>query len=775
MDKPLRVLIAEDSEDDVLLIMHELRRGNYDPVFERVDTEEAMKAALTKQAWDIVISDHTMPQFNSFAALQILQKTGLDLPFIIVSGKIGEEMAVAAMKAGASDYIIKSNMARLAPVVDRELWDVEERAEKRRTEELLQQEKGRAQNYLDIAGVMLVALDADQKVTLINRRGREILGYEEEEIIGKRWVNNFLPERHRERLEDVFAKLTTADIEPVEYLENPVLTKSGEERIIAWHNTVLRDETGNIIGTLSSGEDITGRKQAEAALCRTEEKFRELYDHAPVGYHEYDGEGRITNVNRTDLEMLGYTADEMIGQPVWMFNVEEEEARERILAKLAGTLPPSRNLERTYIRKDGSAFPALCQDRLILDEKGGIKGIRCAIQDITERKRAEIEKASLQDQLRQSQKMEAIGRLAGGIAHDFNNLLTVIQGYSQLSLMGLEDGFLKESLLEVKEAAERAANLTRQLLAFGRRQIMEVKVVDINQIVKNLEKMLRRVIGEDIELFTILHKDIGQVKVDPGQLEQVLLNLVVNARDAMPDGGKIIIETTAVTLDETYASSHVAVKPGPYVMVAVTDTGVGMTQEVRERVFEPFFTTKEKEKGTGLGLSTVYGIVKQSNGNIWVYSEPGRGTTVKTYLPGVNEATEDWVRKSEEGVVSGRGETILVVEDEETVRRVTVKLLTRQGYRVFEARRWEEAIAICEEKEEPIHLILTDVVMPEMDGPQLMERLKKIRRDFKVIYMSGYTDGAISRLGILEKEIFFLQKPFTNESLLGKVREALDG
>jgi len=363
--------------------------------------------------------------------------------------------------------------------------------------------------------------------------------------------------------------------------------------MIAWYNTIIRDENGHIMGTLSSGEDITERKKAEEVLREKEEKFRELFDEAPVGYFEYDAQGRIVSVNHTELEMLGYTAEEMIGRPLWEFVVGQETVREHIAGKLAGTIPPDRGLERNYIRKDATTLPVLIGDRLLRDRDGKIRGIRSTIQDISGHKRAEEEKAALQEQLRQSQRIEAVGRLAGGVAHDFNNLLTVIKGYNQLSLIETKEGNpLKENLEEIKNASEKVADLTRQLLAFSRRQILEVKVLDLNMVLKDLDKMLRRLIGEDIQLITLLADDLGRVKTDPGWVEQMIVNLAVNARDAMPEGGKLTIETANVTLDEAYARGHIAVKPGRYVMLSVSDTRVGMTPEVRQQVFEPFFTTK---------------------------------------------------------------------------------------------------------------------------------------------------------------------------------------
>ena len=394
---------------------------------------------------------------------------------------------------------------------------------------------------------------------------------------------------------------------------------------------------------------------------------------------------------------------------------------------------------------------------------------------IIHRKRTEEEMAALQEQFRQSQKMEAIGQLAGGIAHDFNNLLTVIKGYSQLSLRELkETDPLSETLEEIKRAADRASDLTRQLLAFSRRQIMEMKVLDLNTVLQNLDKMLGRVIGEDIELVTLLAGDLGRVQTDPGQIEQVVMNLVVNAKDAMPKGGKLTVETANVDLDGAYARAHVAVKPGPYVMLSVSDTGVGMTPEVRERVFDPFFTTKEKGKGTGLGLSTVYGIVKQSGGNIWVYSEPGRGTTFKIYLPRVDEPLEEVAeRVVKEGLPRGN-ETILIVEDNEEVRKLSTRVLERQGYKVLAARDGSEALLLFENQKEPFHLVLVDVVMPGLSGRQTVDQLRAVCKGFKVLYMSGYTENSIVHHGVLDKAMHYIQKPFTIDGLVRKVREVLE-
>jgi len=536
------------------------------------------------------------------------------------------------------------------------------------------------------------------------------------------------------------------------------------------------DKEGNVAEVAILGFDITERKQTEEALRSSEEKYRTILENIEDGYYEVDIAGNFTFYNDSLCRILGYSRDEMIGMNDRQYT-DQENAKKLFQAfnKVYRTGEPAREFDWEIIRKDGARRRIEASVSLIKDSSGNRIGFRGLVRDVTERKQIEQEKANLEEQLRQSQKIEAIGRLAGGIAHDFNNLLTVIKGYSQLSLIEIKEGHpLKENIEEIKKAAEKAADLTRQLLAFSRRQILDMKVLDLNTLLKDLDKMLRRVIGEDIELITLLTEDLGRVKVDPGQIEQVVMNLVVNARDAMPSGGKLFIETANIELDEAYARAHVAVTPGRFVMISVSDTGVGMTPEVRDRVFEPFFTTKEKGKGTGLGLSTVYGIVKQSGGNIWVYSEPGQGTTLKIYLPLVDEPIEELREKVRIEEIPRGHEIILIVEDDEAVRKLAVQILEKQGYNALQAHQGDEALKICQHHKDRIHLILTDVVMPEMSGRQLVDSLKQVRQDFKVLYTSGYTDNAIAHHGVLEKGVNFIQKPFTFEGLARKVREVLD-
>jgi len=406
---------------------------------------------------------------------------------------------------------------------------------------------------------------------------------------------------------------------------------------------------------------------------------------------------------------------------------------------------------------------------------GKLTGVIEYVREITERRRTEEALKEKEEQLRQAQKMEAIGRLAGGVAHDFNNILTAVSGYSELLLMQLPPESQEHlEVQEIHKAAARAASLTRQLLAFSRKQVIQPRPLNLNEAISSLEGMLRRLIGEDIDLAVSPGEGLGLVLADAGQMEQVIVNLALNARDAMPRGGKLTLETANVDLDSSYARTHLDVEPGPYVMLAVSDSGQGMDAEVRSRIFEPFFTTKELGKGTGLGLSMIYGIVKQNRGHIWVYSEPGQGTTFKIYLPRMQQPVEADGLHLRPAVLAGGRETVLLVEDDEVVRRVVGKMLQRQGYQVLEVADGREALETSDTHPEPIHLILTDVVMPGMSGPELAVRVTQKYPEIKVLFMSGHTENTIVQHGVLEPGVDFIQKPFKYDDLMRRVREVLD-
>lgn len=493
-----------------------------------------------------------------------------------------------------------------------------------------------------------------------------------------------------------------------------------------------------------------------------------LFDTSPIAVNIIDLEGRVLRWNKAAEQIFGWTGSEVVGKFLPTLLPDEKVDFLAKLGRIVSGLERSNGEESRRLRQDGAVVIVNVWEDLLYDAGGGVRGIISLLADSSEKLR-------LEHQLRLAQRLEAVGQLAGGVAHDFNNLLTIISGYSDLALSQLNPkDSLRNNLEEILKAANRASSLTNQLLAFSRRQVLKPKVLDLNLIIADLERMMRRLIGENIDVITILKPDLGRVKADPGQIEQVIVNLAVNARDAMPEGGKLIIETSNAELDAGYASQHVGTKPGSYVVISVSDAGHGMDAETQAHIFEPFFTTREQGKGTGLGLATVYGIVKQSGGNIWVYSEPGHGTTFKIYLP-LLRRREDEAGPLPSPPAPGRGiETVLLVEDEERVRELVKEVLSKQGYTVLTAGNGEEGLAISQREPRRIDLLLTDVVMPRMSGRELAENLARARPPLKVLYMSGYTDNAILQKGMLDPEMKFIQKPFTPEALARKVREVLD-
>jgi PAS domain S-box-containing protein len=507
-----------------------------------------------------------------------------------------------------------------------------------------------------------------------------------------------------------------------------------------------------------------------SALDLQQMLLRKVIDTAPSLIFVKDWDGHFILANRAAAEIYGTSVEDLIGKTDADFNPNAEEVA-RFLEddrQVMDTQKPKLITEEPVTNPTTGITSWFQTIKVPLTLPGNLHHLVLGIgTDISQRR-------GLEEQLRQSQKIEAIGRLAGGIAHDFNNVLTAILGYSQILLsdMGADDP-RREDMQEIERAAERAAALTRQLLAFSRRQVLQPQILNLNELVGNLDNFIRRLIGEDIDLRTRLAPDLWMVSADAGQIEQVVMNLAVNSRDAMPAGGKLTIETANVPLDQEYARHHIAIVPGDYVMVAVSDTGMGMDEETRNRLFEPFFTTKGPGKGTGLGLSTVYGIVKQSGGNIWVYSEPGRGSTFKIYFPRSSGTAVESGAKVKPTTTRGT-ETVLLTEDEDGVRQLASKVLRGLGYVVLEARSGREAVSVTEAFTGNIHLLLTDVVMPEFSGSELAQRIGVMRPGIKVLYMSGYTNEAIIHHGVLASNIAYLQKPFTPDVLARKVREVLE-
>lgn len=506
-------------------------------------------------------------------------------------------------------------------------------------------------------------------------------------------------------------------------------------------------------------------KRSEEALRRSEASYRSLIEGAAYGIYRSDMTGNLLEVNPALVEILGYASEaELLSRNLAADVYADPAERARLIAE-HDKQDRFRGVEVNWKRKDGSILAVRLTGRPVVDEKGQLEYFEGIVENVAERR-------ALEEQLRQSQKMEAVGQLAGGIAHDFNNLLEVIMGYSDLLTEGLPVGDpLRRQAEEIYKAGKRAAGLTRQLLAFSRKQVLQPRVLDLNVIVTDLTKLLRRTIGEHIEFTAKLSPTLARVKADPNQIEQILMNLAVNARDAMPHGGSLRLETANVRVDEKLAQQHAGLRPGDYVLLAVADTGSGMDLKIQARVFEPFFTTKEKGKGTGLGLATVYGIVKQSDGYISVESAPGQGTTFHIYLPRVEAPAAPAPAPSEKPASTTGSETILLVEDEESVRRLARAFLENRGYKVLEARDGAHAVEICEERNQTIHLMVTDVVMPKMGGRELAQRVAVLRPEIRVLFVSGYTGDSLILPG---PHAAFLEKPFGPADLIKKVREMLD-
>jgi two-component system cell cycle sensor histidine kinase/response regulator CckA len=925
---PLRLLLVEDSPTDAKLVILALEKAGRAVAFERVDTREAMRSALARQTWDVVVSDWSMPNFSAPAALALLKELAIDLPFIISSGTVGEEHAVEAMRAGAHDYVLKGNLARLGPAVEREVRELATRHAHRQAEvarreaqlrfkrlfesritgitvatmagliteandtflemvgysrgdlrsggldwmaltppewreltppldelrlrgssspfekeylrkdgsrvpvlvgvavldddrvltvvtDLTEQKQAedRKAAVVDAALDAVVGMDASGAITEFNPAAERTFGYARIEVIGRSLADTLIPERLREAHRLGLARyLASGDAVVIgRRLELQALRRDGSEMPVELSiSRVAGPRKPAFVGFI---RDISERKRVERALF---ERMRLAALGADVGIALTASESLAEILRsccqavvrhlgpcsagvwvlggparRPVLEASATSADDVGGVPALAALTQLDvgfiaEARRPYVAPDVGALP---RFGVETLGVEGASFSA--HPLLVGGEAVGViailayeppsdvamRGLVSIANAVAVRihgKVAEQANVGLEEQLRQSQKMEAVGRLAGGVAHDFNNLLSVVLSYSELLLEDLPlDAPAREDVEEIRRAGVRAADLTRQLLMFSRQQVIEPKVLDLNEVLAGMDKMLRRVVGEDIELTSLPAASLGRVNVDPGSIEQVVMNLAINARDAMPTGGKLTLETANVVLDDAYVKSHLGASPGPYVMLSVTDSGSGMDKATVARIFEPFFTTKELGKGTGLGLSTVIGIVQQSRGTIWVYSEIGVGTTFKVYLPLVDAVPQIAAADVVPATIRG-SEVILLVEDEAQVRDVARGILLRHGYTVLAASYGEEALAIAARHPGPIHLLLSDVVMPKMSGPELARRLGAVRPGIAVLCMSGYTDDSALRHGVIEAEIAYLQKPLTVEGLTRKVREVLD-
>jgi two-component system cell cycle sensor histidine kinase/response regulator CckA len=628
----------------------------------------------------------------------------------------------------------------------------------KRAEEALKESERRYRTLFEESRDAIYVSTIDGTLIDFNRSMLTLFGYTREEITRLNAEALYLDPADRRAFRELIERHWV-----VRDFEVRLVDKDGRVMDCLVNSTPQIDEQGEVVGYKGAIRDITDQKQAGETLRRERDFSEAATGSLPGLFYLFDDQGRFLRWNRNLERLTGYSAKQIAEMsPLDFFIGEDRQTIEESIQEAFDKGQTTAEVD--LVARDGTKTPYFFTGELVV-----LDGRRCVVGtaiDLVERRR-------LETQLRQSQKMEAIGRLAGGVAHDFNNVLTVILSNSEMlaGQLSPEDP-RRQELIEIRDAAQRAATLTRQLLAFSRKQVLKPRVLSLNAVVVTLEKMLRRLIGEDIELATLLQPDLWAVEADPGQLEQIIMNLAVNARDAMPEGGGLSIETGNAEVDEVFARKHFPMVPGRYVMLVVCDSGAGMDAETQRRIFEPFFTTKPRGRGTGLGLSMVYGIVKQSGGYIWAYSEPGLGTTFKIYFPRV-----EGTRSDAEAVVAaspsppGR-ETVLLAEDEDSVRRLARRILEEVGYTVLEAREATEALTISESWDGPIDLLLTDVVMPELNGRELAERLSVLRPGIQILYISGYTDHEVLD-GIVGPGSNFLQKPFTPEALANKVREAL--
>ena len=899
MTEEVHILILEDREPDAALMIRQLRAEGIQSAAKRVATEPDFADGLRDPALDLILADYNLPSYDGLSALKLAQKERPEVPFIFVSGMIGDDMAIDTLHAGATDYVLKQRLNRLGPAVRRALRETEERCKRRQAEEKL--------HYLlsyTPALVYAMKVDGQQIIpSLLSGDIENLLGVPAKSTGHKWWLESLHPEDH----DRVLATLANGLAGKGYSMEYRLRHKDGTYRWIRDDNRVVGGSADRSKQTVGVWLDITERKMMEAEIGFQQRLLNAFFSGATAGMALLDTDLRYLQVNDTLAKMNKVSVERHVGRAIHevspllaptvepffrkvlqtgkpILNVEvsgktrsapdverhfmesffpvkgengipngvgvivveitelkkteqalrESEMRQRLAIENAGMVTWDLDLtsgisiwsdsnfrllgyepipggratrEMWYSRvhpEDRShvdeAFQRAQRDhslynpevriikadtgevrwlsllgRFIYDMDGNATRLIGVGSDITERKQAAQERNKLQAQLVQAQKMESVGRLAGGVAHDFNNILTVIMGYSDILLTDLSlDDPNRESIEDIKNSGQRAVTLTSQLLAFSRKQILAPRVVNLNDIVYETEKMLRRIIGEDVLLTTIPSPSINSVYVDPGQLGQVIINLAVNARDAMPEGGRLIVETQDAELNEEFCHQHPGSRPGRYVLLSVRDTGCGMTQEVMAQIFEPFFSTKGMGKGTGLGLSTIYGIVKQSDGYIDVESEIGVGTCFKIYLPVVDAAVHP--SAPEEATVSSSGsETILLAEDDRDVRRIAKKILERQGYKVLESSNGQAAIALADRFDGPIDLLMTDIVMPGMNGRQLAEILTARHPGLKTLFVSGYTDDQIVRHSVMSASTHFLNKPFSTSDLTSKVRDILEG
>jgi two-component system, cell cycle sensor histidine kinase and response regulator CckA len=756
------LLLIEDNPGDARLFRETFKeQDSRNTELTHVKSMSEAEKYLAAHEVDIIILDLGLPDAQGLTAVRRAHSASPRVPLVVLTGLDDESLAIQALQEGAQDYLIKGQietrglLRALRHSVERKIMD-----------DALFIEKERAQVTLNSIGDAVVCTDIRGNITFLNLVAEKMTGWSLQQAAGLPMaeVCQILDATTRKTIPNPMERALGHN--RTEHLQsNCVLIRLDRFEIPIEDSVApIHDRQGQPTGAVIVFRDITERKQREDDLSRLAAVVESSYD----GIFGLTPKGIILTWNFGAERIFGYSAGEAVGQSILFLSPPNLPTESPKLLEMAALAEAVEHLDTTCAKKDGTPVQVALTLSPIKNSNGQVVGVSGVARDITESKH-------LEEMLRRAQKMEAVGLLAGGIAHDFNNLLNVIIGYSEILLNGGHlDPKMHSKCEEIKKAGDRAASLTRQLLVFSRQRVLESKVLNLNTVVLETVKMLERLIGEDIEIQTTLDPTLGSVKANPGQIEQIIMNLVVNARDAMPEGGRLAIETSNAELDGMYAIHHPPLSAGRYVLLAVADTGIGMNKDTQSHIFEPFFTTKGLGKGTGLGLSTIYGVVKQSGGHIWVYSELGHGSIFKIYLPRVDEAVQQ-NRPSEFTPVLVRGtETVLLVEDEESVRTLTRSLLEEAGYKLIEARSGADALEITASYSGPIHLLLTDVVMPGMNGPDLAERLAVTHPHMKALFMSGYTGTFANLSGLVDRCVRLIEKPFSREILLRMVREVLE-
>ncbi len=762
----LRILILEDVPMDAELVEYELERARIPFASKRVDSREDFLRELDDFRPDLILSDYTLPRFDGMAALSLARERAPNIPFLIVTGSVNEETAVGCMKAGATDYLLKSNLARIGPAIQAALERARAHVQRTQAEFALAASERRFRSLVQNSSDLVTILSPDGTILYASDSAERIVGYSPGDLVGNSLLS-YLDSRDVPTVRGLLqnANGAASGTGPVEFSLHRA--DGSPVWLEAVGSNLLNDAT--IRGIVLNARDVSERKRADRALRESEERYRDLFDNASDLVCMATPDGSLLYVNQAWKDGIGY-GEEEIGR-MQLLDIVHPESRAHYTEVLERVLRGERldHVELVFVPKAGN--PITVEGNLSCTFKDGQPSVvRGIYRDITERKKVE-------EQLRRAERMQAAGKLAGGVAHEVNNMMTGVIGFSEFLLRSLEEGDARRSdVEEIIKAGTRAADVTRQLLAFTRQQFLQPQVLDVNAVVGDMQKMLRRSLGEDHVLDLQLSPRAGQLRADRGQLEQVLINLVINARDAMSRHGHVTIETARAVWDEVYAQRHggVDLPLGNYVMLAVSDTGCGMEPDIQARIFEPFFTTKGIGQGTGLGLSTVYGIVKQSGGYVWVYSEPGEGSVFKIYLPAAALGQTSETPPDPLAVPEGGSETILVIEDEEIVRNLACRGLRDHGYTVIEARNGAQALLYIKQHPGTIDLVISDVVMPEMGGRELAQRLAEYDPGLPILFMSGYTGDDVVHRGLLDPGAPFQQKPFTPVGLATKVRAMLD-